>query len=235
MNLGMNCTSGEYVQDATNVGGNGAYIRDAMGIGLEACGNMELESVGLQGETETSDDISLSILDNIETDHFNIHSSTKPKQNSTQGYLQESDAATFPVQPCIGNHSTQIYMDSECKRDNPLQLSSNNGGQNGHQPAEDVCTQRFTSGYTLQGDHCIFKGNPGGLRSSESEPAVCEVPLSTLEFAKSGADGYVQQNDDTILELPPSLSTATSHDPHCIGFHTEYDSTLQCVSSSMPG
>ena len=226
LNLRMNCLSGDYVQDA-----NRATIRDATSIGLEASGGMELGSLDLEGEA--NDETSLSILDDIVMDHVHLHSNTLPIQNSSQGYMQESDVATFPVQPCIGSNSTQIHSESEYKRDNSLQRSSNDGVQNNHQPAEDVCTQRCTSGYTLQGDDWTFRGKPGGQRSSQGEHAAREVPLNTLQFTNTGADGYVEESQDKILQLPPSLSTE-SYDPSCFEFHTDCNTTTNIPPAATP-
>ena len=223
-NVRMNCISGDYVPDANN-GRNEARIGDLMKVGLAASGNMEIGTLDLEGET--NNDISLSMLDNIATDHFNIHSCTNPMQNSRQGYLQESDTATFSVQPCLGNHNTQIPMDSECKGDNPLQHSIGNMGvQNSHQPPEDMCTESFTSVNILQGDHRLFKGKPLELRSGEDEFAVCEVPLSTLEFTKAGADGYIQESSGKI---PHSLYAGTNHDPQ-----RKYETTTSMYSAVPP-
>ena len=222
-NVRMNCISGDYVPDANN-GRNGACIGDVMKVGLAASGNMELGTLDLEGET--NNDISLSMLDNIATDHFNIHSCTNPMQNSRQGYLQESDTATFSVQPCLGNHNTQIPMDNPCKGDNPSQHSSNMGVQNSHQPPEDMCTESFTSVNILQGDHRLFKVKPLKLRSGEDEFAVCEVPLSTLEFTKAGADGYIQESSG---KMPHSLHAGTNHDPQ-----RKYETTTSMYSAVPP-
>jgi len=104
-------------------------------------------------------------------------------------------------------------------------------------------TQSSSHGYMEESDtatlplpgvqnHCIFKDKPAGLKSSESGHAVCELPLSTLEITNTGADGYVQENK--IPQLPPSLSTGTSPDPHYIGFHTEYNTTTTPYSVAPP-